>query len=148
MITEICKAGRCHLEEIKKIEDRAFSRPWSKASILAEIENPDTVFAVALEQERVVGFCILHIFSDEAEIFNIAVEEACRGKKIGEKLMRFVFEGIEKTDVKTVFLEVRCSNLPAIGLYKKCGFFPVGRRRNYYDEPTEDAVIMRCNFER
>jgi len=139
---EIVLAEKRHLPEICRIENELFSLPWSEDSFKAELDCKSTVFAVAEDGEKVCGFAIERHCFDEGEIFNIAVSQDKQGQKIGEKLLSFVLEAAEKRGVNTVFLEVRKSNYPAISLYKKSGFTEMGIRKNYYDSPKEDAVLM------
>lgn len=142
---EIVPVQESHLAEVLQIERDTFSLPWSYTGFKAELDSPDSHFTVAVANGEVVGFCILRIFVDEGEIFNIAVKKEYRGLKIGDILLRNALEHADRVGVRSTFLEVRESNLPALNLYRKQGFEALCIRKDYYDEPTENAVIMRRN---
>lgn len=146
-MAEIVPVSPWMLDEITEIEAEAFSVPWSKAGFQAELENKDSLFYAALEGDRVVGFCVLRCLGEEGELFNIAVSPACRGRGVGKALLDQVLAQGSRRGVKAVFLEVRKSNFAAQRLYLSRGFQQVGTRNNYYDEPAEDAVLMRCRIE-
>ncbi len=140
---KILPVNESHLAKIVELEQAIFSLPWSIDSFRSEMESPDSHFTAAILNGEVVGFCVLHIFGDEGEIFNIAVSKEYRGKKIGDILLSEALGFADGRNMSRIFLEVRKSNLPAIGLYTKHGFEILGIRKNYYDEPTEDAIIMQ-----
>lgn len=140
---KILPVNESHLPKIVEMEQAIFSLPWSIDSFRSEMESPDSHFTAAVLDSEVVGFCVLHFFDDEGEIFNIAVSQEHRGKKIGDILLSEALGFADGSGIDRIFLEVRKSNLPAIGLYTKHGFEILGIRKNYYDEPTEDAIIMQ-----
>ncbi|MGE4485265.1 MAG: ribosomal protein S18-alanine N-acetyltransferase [Oscillospiraceae bacterium] len=142
MSFEIRPADTGMLTEIAALETECFSTPWSEKSFAAELDNTDSIFLTALRGAKLLGFVIVRKFSGEAEILNIAVRKAERGLEIGSKLLRCAIEAAERDDVKTIFLEVRESNVPAITLYAKNGFTVIGRRKKYYEAPAEDAILM------
>ena len=146
-MAEIVPVSQWMLDRIVEIEREAFSASWSKAGFQAELENKDSVFYAAIRGESVVGFCVLRCLGEEGELFNIAVSPALRGQGIGGALLDHVLMEGARRGVKTVFLEVRKGNVAAQRLYLSRGFQPVGTRKNYYDEPTEDAVLMQCRIE-
>lgn len=141
---KIRKARPEDIAEVAELEKACFSRPWSYQSFIYELESRDAWFAVAEDDGRIVGFAILHRFIDEGELFNIAVSEDMRRRKIADRLLSDVFEGAAKHGVERIFLEVRRSNDPARALYAKHGFEVCGLRKNYYDDPKEDAVLMEA----
>ena len=142
---EIRKVKENDIPMIALLEREIFSVPWSEQSFLSERSSPDSLFYLGEEEGALVGFCILHRFGEEGEIYNIAVSPYARGKGYGDRLLRYVLEKGEGLGTQSVFLEVRESNFPARKLYEKNGFVPVGRRKLYYDAPTEDAVLYRRN---
>jgi len=142
MIT-IRPAGPADLPEILRIERASFSMPWAEQSLRAELEPGRAFFDAALSEGTVCGFCILHRFGPEGEIFNIAVAEAFRGQGIGRQLLEAALEHARADGMERVFLEVRDGNGPARALYDACGFAEIGRRRGYYDKPVEDAILMQ-----
>lgn len=141
MIT-IVKAGKNHLPGILEIENTSFAAPWSTSGMLAELESSDVCFLTAMDGETVAGFGILHCFGDEAEIFNLAVRPDRRGKGLGRMLLEELCRTADTGGVQNIYLEVRESNAAARGLYAKFGFRNVGRRKKYYDNPREDALLM------
>ncbi len=139
---------RSHIKEIAQIERECFSDPWSEAALEEELYNPLASFIVAQRPDgAVLGYAGLHAVLDEGYIANIAVREDYRGQGIADDLLDvFVRFGREKLAFLT--LEVRPSNEPAIQLYYKHGFAQVGRRKDYYRDPKEDALIMTLEFDK
>lgn len=88
------------------------------------------------------GYAVLRIIAPEAEIENICVAPACRRSGVGETLMAEMLRLAAERDAERIFLEVRAHNEPAKALYLKRGFVESYRRKNYYQGPTEDAIIM------
>ena len=130
-----------------EIEKACFSCPWSEATLAAELSNPMNDFFGAFNGNGILcGYIGGQTVAKETDIFNIGVLPACRRKGVGKALAeRFIAEVRPKTDV--IFLEVRSSNLPAINLYEKMGFVFCGLRKNYYTNPTENALLMRLAFD-
>lgn len=95
-----------------------------------------------VKDEQVAGFAILSVVGVEAEILQIAVDMSLRKKGLGTFLLENVFNWCMENGVKNMYLEVRRSNRSAVELYEKTGFEVVGNRKNYYDDPIEDALIM------
>ena len=130
---------------ILEIEQEANSPPWTHGSFLSELYKDDSCFVVAVDSfdtSTIVGFAILSQVGDDGELLKIAVEGTSRGCGVGDLLMISVLEYSVENTFKSIFLEVRKSNTPAINLYKKHGFKNVRTRKDYYDSPVEDAVIM------
>ena len=142
MIT-ISQATQDNLARISEIDRESISPPWSDTSFAAELENPDSIFLVAAEDGKTLGFIILRRVSiDEGEVFRIAVDRSARQRAVGDMLMRAALQYASENALRTLYLEVRESNKAAIALYLKYGFVETGRRKDYYDNPTEDAFIM------
>ena len=139
---EIVRVSEEQVGEIVAIERATFTLPWSAESFISEIQNPDSYFTAAVADGHAVGFCVLRYYEDEGEILNIAVSEGYRSNGIGHGLISDALSYADCHGVKRVFLEVRKSNWTAISLYAKNGFQPISVRRNYYDQPVEDALIM------
>lgn len=130
------------LEQVKAIENKTFSLPWSKQSFCEMIAKKDTIYLVAAEGEKIVGYCGLWNILGQAEITNVAVLKEYRNKKIGQNMLNeLLLKGI-KQGIEAFTLEVRESNLNAIHLYESLGFEGVGIRKDFYQKPTENAVIM------
>lgn len=138
----VTRAQEHHIAPVLDIERICFSVPWSENSFRYELESKEAYFAVAEEDGEVLGFGILHTFCDQAELFNIAVLPECRKRGIGDRLMASILDFASGAGIKIIFLEVRASNSPAQKLYEKHGFTSCGRRKNYYDKPVEDALLM------
>jgi len=137
---------KSHLREIALIERECFSDPWSEASLEEELYNPLCSFLVAQRADgAVLGYAGLHAVLDEGYLDNIAVRADYRGQGIADALLD-VFIRFGREHLAFLTLEVRPSNEPAIQLYYKHGFAQVGRRRDYYQHPKEDAIIMTLEF--
>lgn len=133
---------------IAQIENECFSSPWSETAISETIENGG--FYTVFEQDgKIVGYAGLQIVLDEGYITNVAVTKEYRGRGIGSALLESLKIIALEKGLRFISLEVRRSNNGAIALYKKHGFKQVGERRNFYLNPTEDAIIMTLegNFE-
>lgn len=136
-----------HLDEVADLERVCFSTPWSRNMLAEELDNACSAFLVALDgDDSVVGYAGLLVIADEGYITNVAVRpESRRGGVAGQLLDVFLnFAAANKLAFLT--LEVRESNYPAIALYGSRGFRAVGRRKNYYEHPKEDAIIMTREF--
>ncbi|MDD6160482.1 MAG: ribosomal protein S18-alanine N-acetyltransferase [Oscillospiraceae bacterium] len=136
-----------HIPQIAALERACFSHPWSEDMLREELWNDSAVIIVAEgEDGTVLGYAGLQTVLDEGYINNVAVDERFRRMGVADAIISaFVRFGREKLAFLT--LEVRASNAPAIALYAKHGFAEVGRRKNYYDDPREDAVLMTLEFE-
>lgn len=135
------------LDEVCEIENISFSVPWSKNSFEDCLKNRLMDFFVATAENdkgeiRIVGYIVTLTLSPECEILNIAVSPEFRRKGIAEKLLMYVSAKASEKDCDTLMLEVRESNLAARTLYEKLGFYSVGRRKGYYSNPVEDAILM------
>ncbi len=133
-----------HLDRLEQLERMCFSRPWSKKMLAEELDNQCAAFLVAVEPEteKAVGYAGLLVVADEGYITNVAVDPSCRRQGVAAQLLQ-VFDNFAKGNhLAFLTLEVRSSNAAAIALYEGFGFREVGRRRNYYDLPKEDALIL------
>ena len=135
-----------HIPQVAALERACFSRPWSEESLQSELWNDSAVIIVAESEDgAVLGYAGLQTVLDEGYITNVAVDQTYRRQGIADELIAaFVRFGQAKLAFLT--LEVRASNAPAIALYAKHGFVEVGRRKNYYDDPKEDALLMTLTF--
>ena len=149
MSIQIVPMNADHLEELEKLERICFSRPWSRKMLAEELENQCAAFLVAQDSitQQVMGYAGLLVMADEGYITNVAVFPEFRRQGVAAKLIA-VFENFARGN-KLAFLtlEVRPSNTAAIALYKGFGFEEVGRRKNYYDLPKEDALILTKTYE-
>ena len=130
-------------EKVYIIEESSFTRPWSKKALGESAKRDDTVFVVAQRCGETVGYACAYVSFDEAELVRIATDLKNRRLGIGVALLSGVEERAAAKGALSVVLEVRKSNEAAIGLYQKYGYENLGIRKNFYDFPKEDAVIMR-----
>ena len=137
-----------HIPQIAALEKRCFSDPWSENALREELFNDMASFLAAVTEDgTVAGYAGLHCVLDEGYIDNIAVAPEFRRQGVAGELLG-VFLRFGRANLSFLTLEVRSSNAPAIALYEKHGFRPVGRRKNYYKNPREDAILMNLEFER
>ena len=138
-----------HLEELEKLERICFSRPWSRKMLAEELENQCAAFLVAEDSVsgRVLGYAGLMVVADEGYITNVAVFPEYRRQGIAAQILQVFVQFAEANRLAFLTLELRPSNAAAIALYQDFGFEEVGRRKNYYDLPKEDALILTKYFE-
>ncbi len=142
MDLKVEKMTSAHIEEIAKLEKKCFSSPWSEDGLKTELKNNFARFYVALSEGGIVGYIGSHNIIGEVYVTNVAVSPEFRRNGVGKTLVKFLIEQMETEKAEFVTLEVRKSNLNAISLYEKCGFEKVGERRNFYEKPIEDAILM------
>ncbi len=142
----IRKMTDADIKNAAEIEKLCFVHPWSEQSIKDEMDKENSVFLMAYEGENPIGYVGLSVVFDEGYMGNLAVIEAYRRNGVGRALMRELLNECLKLDLAFATLEVRSSNTPAINLYKSLGFDEVGRRKNYYKEPLEDALLLTKFF--
>ena len=135
------------MEKIAELEKLCFSDPWSVKSIVSELENKLSLWVVAMDGEKLVGYVGSQSVLGWADMMNLAVAPDYRQKGIAQALVNELIARLQQNQVTCLTLEVRASNTPAISLYEKLGFAPVGRRPNYYRNPKEDALILRKEWE-
>ena len=128
---------------IAELEKICFSDPWSENSIASELNNPLSCWLVAVEGDSLAGYVGSQTVLDGSDMMNIAVAPAHRRKGIAEALVLALCEHLRDRSSVCLLLEVRASNAPAISLYDKLDFVQIGRRKNYYRNPKEDALILR-----
>ena len=132
-----------HVDQVAALEAVCFRMPWSKKSIAAELANPLSLWVVALDGETVAGYVGSQSVLGESDMMNLAVLPQYRRCGVGTELVRELISRLKDRQVHSLTLEVRQSNEEAIGLYKKMDFQQVGCRPNYYQNPREDALILR-----
>ena len=118
---------------------------WSEASVRSQLEKPDSVCEIAAKDGVIVGYLAFELIAGEGSIIELAVHPAHRRQGIARALISEALR--DNAGVSEVFLEVRESNAPAISLYESLGFEPIGKRRDYYEAPVENAVLMRKIYE-
>jgi [ribosomal protein S18]-alanine N-acetyltransferase len=134
------------VDQVLSIEQSSFSMPWSKNLFLSEFRSPKVsrlLVALADSLERtVIGYIVFWHVEDEMHILNLAVDPQFRRTGIARDLVHAALKRSYEQGAKRAFLEVRISNAPAQKLYASLGFIGNAIRRDYYDAPVEDAVIM------
>ena len=124
------------------LEADNFSAPWSENAFIETLRCDYAFYYVAEVDGCVAGICGLRNIAGEGEITNVVVAKHFRRKGVAQALLAKVLEEGSSFGIEAFTLEVRCSNTPAIRLYEKFGFKDEGVRRNFYDKPREDALIM------
>ena len=140
---EYIKMNTSHITQVAELEAMCFSMPWSEKAIENELTNPLSLWIVAIEGDIVAGYVGSQSVMGEADMMNVAVHPDYRRRGIAEALIAALVEKLRGNEVYCLLLEVRDSNDPAKALYAKLGFTEVGRRKNYYRNPKEDALILR-----
>ena len=141
---EIVRMNESHVAAVAELERLNFSAPWDEASVRSELTNKLSLWLVALDGEQVVGYVGSQTVLQEADMMNVAVSDSHRRQGIGRRLVE---ELIRQLDAYQLTLEVRESNAAAISLYGSMGFTQVGLRKNYYQKPKENALILRKEWE-
>ena len=136
------KMTSVHIEELARLESECFSSPWSEDGLKSELDNNFARFYVAFLNGKIAGYIGSHNVLGEVYITNVAVFPEFRRKGVGKALVEFLVNEMKAENAEFVTLEVRKSNQNAISLYEKCGFQKVGERRNFYEKPIEDAILM------
>ena len=131
-----------HLPQAAALERACFAHPWTERALGEDLDNELLTLLAAVEEDgTLLGYGEVRTILDEGTLERIAVLPSARRRGIGEALLRrFLADG--QGTLAFLTLEVRAGNAPAIGLYEKLGFAVVGRRRNYYREEGEDALLM------
>ncbi len=142
----ILKMAECHIKELALIERECFSTPWTEKGLYDELSNPNARFYVAIVGGAVAGYIGAHNIIGEVYITNVAVNSTFRRKGVAENLVKYLISVSEAENADFVTLEVRESNLPARSLYEKMGFDVVGNRKDFYEQPRENAILMTKNL--
>lgn len=136
-----------HLPAVAALEKACFpADPWSEGLFRDALDNPNTAILLAEGGDgAVLGYAVLSTVLDEGNLDNIAVARPARRNGVADALLS-ALAGFGRERLACLMLEVRASNAPAIALYEKHGFAAAGRRKNYYDAPREDAILMTLEF--
>lgn len=134
------------VSEVTNIEQECFSLPWSENSFRDSLEKPYAIFYVAETNNQIIGYVGVYQMTDECDITNVAVSSKYRRKGVGRKLLEAVEEYAINNSIQSITLEVRESNYSAIKLYEIMKYENVGIRKNFYEKPTENAIIMVRQF--
>ena len=137
---------RRDLDQVLRIESCSFPHPWTRKMFETELDRRPAICLVARNGWEICGYLIFWLIAPEIHILNIAVKPDLRQLGLGRLLMNYLFEYARDTKVEDIHLEVRPSNTSARMLYQGMGFVSTGRRKNYYSEEHEDALLMTKHF--
>ena len=144
---QLVPMDRSHLAGVAALERLCFAVPWNEAMLEEELYNDTASFIVAKADDgEVLGYAGLHVILDEGYIDNVAVRPEYRRQGIADRLLD-VFCRFGQAHLAFLTLEVRPSNTAAVALYEKHGFHEAGRRKNYYTDPVEDALLLTREFQ-
>lgn len=144
---EFRKMTAGEVSQVAELEKLCFTLPWSEKSVAGELENPLSLWLVAMEGENLAGYVGSQTVMDETDMMNLAVAPQFRRQGVGEALVSALVASLKERGSRCLTLEVRDSNEAARALYAKLGFVEIGRRRGYYRDPREDALILRKEWE-
>ena len=136
-----------HVAQVAQLETLCFADPWSENSVASELNNPLSLWLVAMEGERLAGYVGSQSVMGESDVMNVAVHPDFRRQGVARRLIEDLVAALKEQNCHSLTLEVRASNAPAIALYEALNFREVGRRRNYYRNPKEDALILRKEWQ-
>jgi ribosomal-protein-alanine N-acetyltransferase len=132
------------LDGVLRVEEESFNNPWTRDMYSWELRNRSVchIYVVRTPECPVVGFCAFWLVIDEIHINNVAIRPTLRGLGIGTGLMHHVFAEAKRLGATRATLEVRVSNVGALRLYERLGFYVAGRRKSYYSNPVEDGLVL------
>jgi ribosomal-protein-alanine N-acetyltransferase len=137
------------LDSVLEIEHLSFPHPWRRTTFIGELANYPISIPFGIihrSNDRLVGYIILWFIQEEVQISNFALHPDFRKKGVGKAVLCDILDKVTKEGAEEIFLEVRPSNHGARSLYEKLGFKILGVRKNYYQSPVEDALIMGKNL--
>jgi ribosomal-protein-alanine N-acetyltransferase len=136
------------LDAVGSLELINFATPWTRSSFYEELHNPRSILKVAESNKNVIGYiCVSHIH-DEGHILKLAVDVLYRRRGVASTLVKDSLMRLRELGCMNVYLEVRTSNRAAVEMYNKLKFEHIGRRREYYHGPREDAIQMAYDLSR
>ena len=144
---EITHMTAADVAEVAALEAVCFSDPWSEASVASELDNPLSLWLVARDAAGLLGYIGSQSVPDEADMMNLAVRPDARRQGVAQALLQALEAALRENGIRSLTLEVRAGNAPAIRLYTQAGFRQVGLRKNYYFHPKEDALILKKEWE-
>ena len=137
-----------HVAQVAELEKICFgTEAWSVNSVASELNNELSLWIVAVDGDRVLGYVGSQTVCGETDMMNIAVHPDHRRQKLATGLISYLIEALKLRESHSLTLEVRASNAPAIAMYTQYGFEQTGLRKNYYRNPKEDALILRKEWE-
>lgn len=144
---EIRRLTPIDAEIIAAIEEEIFPDPWKVSDIRSLISTEGAMCYTALSDGEIVSYIIGRAIAPEGEIYRIATRPEYRRRGIAARLIERLLREETPLGLENLFLEVREGNLPAISLYTSLGFKTIGKRKNYYKNPTENAILMMLSEE-
>jgi ribosomal-protein-alanine N-acetyltransferase len=141
--TRLRGARPSDIDAVVAIESASFGDPWNRNAFLDLLDDPRACFLLADRGGVVRGYVVAWFVLDEGEIGNLAVSEQARRQGVGAQLLDGAITAARASSIASLYLEVRDSNIPARNLYASRGFLEIGRRRDYYRRPREDALVLR-----
>jgi ribosomal-protein-alanine N-acetyltransferase len=134
------------VEDVLAVEDRVYPYPWSRANFLDSLASGYQAWVLRDQAMRLLGYFLIMQVVDEAHLLNVAVAEEWQGQGLGRFLLNQSVACARGLGMESMLLEVRPSNVRALGIYERYGFEQIGRRKGYYpaaDQQREDAIVMR-----
>ena len=139
---EIHKMRKEDIAEVAALEKEIFSDAWSEAALEESLLQKQTLLLTAFDDKKLIGYLILYYVLEEGEIARIAVEPEYRRQGVGARMLLEMENLCEDKGISKILLDVRESNQTAYSFYEDYGFVQDGIRKNYYTNPTEDAILM------
>jgi ribosomal-protein-alanine N-acetyltransferase len=131
-----------HIPQVYALERVCFTAPWDLSAYLGELRNPSAYYLVAMEGHHLLGYGGMWVVEENAHVVTLAVRPDSRRGGLGRKLMDGLLAEARRRGAREVTLEVRAGNTPAQQLYTSMNFITVARRRGYYPDNNEDALVM------
>ena len=144
---EVVLASAEHVLAIADLEKATFTHPASENAIKMFVDDQNTFCIALLDDGKLASYCTLTTVLDEAQIINVATSESYKRSGCANAVILGVFDECNKRGIVSISLEVRESNVPAIALYEKLGFVVAGKRKNFYTDPRENALVMIKNLD-
>ena len=129
-------------EQVAEIDFKSFSVPWKMTDYWRYAQEKNIEAVVGEIEKKIVAYAAAFVSFEQAEVFKIAVTPELRGFGFGKKIFFELIQAVKKRGANSITLEVRPSNIPAVKMYESFGLKSVGRRKNYYTNPVEDALVM------
>lgn len=145
MVLRFEKLAENHLPDVLRIEAEVNTAPWSERAFRNELTNPESCFLVAIADGQIAGYGGYWRCIDEAHVTNVAIDPSKQRQGIGRRLMLELIARAKDEGMTCSTLEVRASNDAAIKLYENLGYDVVSRRKRYYPDNQEDALVMWCH---
>ena len=132
----------CHAERVAELEKISFSSPWSVSALLDSLEKSYSLFLVAQNEDKLLGYVGSYCLGGECAITNVAVFPEHKKTGVGTSLICELISRAKEQGLEQISLEVRTQNTPAVKFYEKLGFVTVGTRPSFYTDPRDDAYVM------